>query len=125
MLSPLAPAFGEECWEAIHDTSSSSEQDIQLLHHSVFTEPWPVHDDNALKEDKVVCGVQVNGKGRFTVEFEVSELPKDKAVQEQFLRDLIYQHERAAKWLKDDQGVAKQVKKMIVVKGGKNVNFVI
>ncbi|KAF9387010.1 hypothetical protein CPB97_003068 [Podila verticillata] len=125
MLSPLAPAFGEECWEAMHDTASSSEQDIQLLHRSVFAEPWPVHDDNALKEDKVVCGVQVNGKGRFTVEFEVSELPKDKAVQEQFLRDLIYQHERAAKWLKDDQGLAKQVKKMIVVKGGKNVNFVI
>ncbi|KAG0325531.1 Leucyl-tRNA synthetase, mitochondrial, partial [Podila humilis] len=153
MLSPLAPAFGEECWEALQtarstsplsssvsshsissslssssstpsssssssSSSTSSTQDVFMQHRSVFSEPWPVHDEEALRQDKMVCGIQVNGKGRFTIEFEVSDLPQhDKASQEQFLKDLIYKHERANKWLKDDQGIPKAVKKMIVVKG--------
>ncbi|KAG0201341.1 hypothetical protein BGX28_005813 [Mortierella sp. GBA30] len=128
MLSPLAPAFGEECWEAMTIRSSSSAptstSSVQTS-TSVFSEAWPVFHGDALKEDKVLCGVQVNGKGRFNIEFEASDMPTDKVAQETFLKDLIYRHERANKWLKDDEGQLKNVRKMIIVKGGKIVNFVL
>ncbi|KAG0245050.1 hypothetical protein BGW41_004307 [Actinomortierella wolfii] len=136
MLAPLAPAFGEECWEALHLPSEAENSDKKaVVAHStapvswpsVFEQAWPSYDEGALKQDKQVCGIQVNGKSRFTIEFEADELPadSDRASQEAFLKKLIYQHERATKWLMDDQGVAKPVKKMIVVKGGKLVNFVL
>ncbi|CAO3569825.1 unnamed protein product [Mortierella alpina] len=127
MLSPLAPAFGEECWEALASGPSTTKSlsSTPLPSRSVFSESWPSFDEKALKQDKVVCGIQVNSKSRFNIEFDVSDLPQDKAAQDQFLKDLIYQHEKAEKWLKDDQGQIKTVKKMIVVKGGKLVNFVL
>ncbi|KAF9111500.1 hypothetical protein BGX27_004839 [Mortierella sp. AM989] len=125
MLSPLAPAFGEECWETLRMSPSSSS--ATCTNNSVFSQAWPTFDKEALKEDKVVCGIQINGKSRFNIEFEMSELPKDgdKVAQEQFLKDLVYKHERADKWLKDQNGQIKPVKKMIVVKGGKVVSFVL
>ncbi|KAG9324092.1 hypothetical protein KVV02_008499 [Mortierella alpina] len=129
MLSPLAPAFGEECWEALGQPTSgpatTTEPSSTPLQRSVFSESWPSLNEEALKQDKVVCGIQVNSKTRFNIEFEVSDMPQDKAAQDQFLKDLIYQHERSEKWLKDDEGQIKTVKKMIVVKGGKLVNFVL
>jgi len=138
MLSPLAPAFGEECWEALKSESASSAASVSAISSddsvrpltssvssSVFASSWPSYDEEAMKEDKVVCGIQVNGKSRFNIEFNVADLPQEKAAQEQYLKDLVYQHERADKWLKDDQGSVKAVKKMIVVKGGKIVNFVL
>ncbi|KAF9104251.1 hypothetical protein BGX29_002160 [Mortierella sp. GBA35] len=131
MLSPLAPAFGEECWETLQTTSSSSSTSTSAVSvsgtktPSVFSESWPAFYEEALKEDKVVCGIQVNGKSRFNIEYDVSELPQDRLAQEQFLRDLVYSHEKAEKWLKDEQGQVKVVKKMIVIKGGKLVSFVI
>ncbi|KAF9190542.1 hypothetical protein BGZ51_008480 [Haplosporangium sp. Z 767] len=128
MLSPLAPAFGEECWEALKTSSSSSSSStsqVVVQPKSIFSEPWPTFYEDALKEDKVVCGIQINGKSRFNIEFEISDLPQDKAAQDQFLKDLVYKHERANKWLKDEHGQVKNVKKMIVAKGGKLVSFVV
>lgn len=126
MLSPLAPAFGEECWETLQSRSpSTSSVTTPETTPSIFSEAWPSFHESALKEDKIVCGIQVNGKSRFNIEYDVSELPGDKAGQEAFLRDLVYKHEKAQKWLLDDGGKVKDVKKMIVIKGGKLVSFVL
>ncbi|KAF9162349.1 hypothetical protein DFQ26_003619 [Actinomortierella ambigua] len=141
MLAPLAPAFGEECWEALRAPSGGgadgeTKNDTAVVAKSsmgagswpsVFEQGWPAYDEGALKQDKQLCGIQVNGKSRFTIEFEAAELPADgdRVAQEAFLKQLIYRHERATKWLKDDQGEVLPVKKMIVVKGGKLVNFVL
>lgn len=126
MLSPLAPAFGEECWETLQSRSpSTSSVTSPGTTPSIFSEAWPSFHESALKEDKIVCGIQVNGKSRFNIEYEVSELPGDKAGQEAFLRDLVYKHEKAQKWLLDDGGKVRDVKKMIVIKGGKLVSFVL
>jgi leucyl-tRNA synthetase len=94
---------------------------------SVFSQAWPAFDVEALKEDKIVCGIQINGKTRFNIEYEESDFPSDgdQATQEQFLKDLVYKHERANKWLKDENGQIKSVRKMIVAKGGKIVSFVV
>ncbi|KAF8937080.1 hypothetical protein BGZ58_003295 [Dissophora ornata] len=145
MLSPLAPAFGEECWEKLKTpasstiptastatfipptTASSLRVSSMSPTSSVFSQVWPSYDEEALKVDKIICGIQINGKSRFNIKFDMTDLPseKDKSAQEQFLKNLIYQHEKADKWLKDEYGKAKLVKKMIVVKGGKLVSFVL
>ena len=48
MLSPMAPSFGEECWEKLNGAGNS-----------VFDETWDEFDENALAVDEVVCTVQV------------------------------------------------------------------
>ncbi|KAF9925027.1 hypothetical protein FBU30_005135 [Linnemannia zychae] len=125
MLAPFAPAFGEECWETLQTRSASSFSSASASAPSVFRQSWPSFHEAALKEDSIVCGIQINGKSRFNIEFDVSAMPTDRAGQEQFLRDLVYSHEKADKWLKDEQGQIRDIKKMIVIKGGKLVNFVL
>ncbi|KAI1315111.1 hypothetical protein EDD11_001301 [Mortierella claussenii] len=145
MLSPLAPAFGEECWETLTSPTTlsaaspsipatsaapilaSSSPSPTAAKASVFAQEWPSFQEAALKEDSMVCAVQINGKSRFSIEFDISHLPdeNDKAGQKQFLTDLIYSHERANKWLKDEQGQIRPVKKMIIAKGGKLASFVL
>jgi leucyl-tRNA synthetase len=52
MLSPLAPHFGEECWERLGHTTS------------VFDARWPAFDPAVAAEEEVELAVQVNGKVR-------------------------------------------------------------
>ncbi len=67
LLAPFAPHMAEELWEELgHDTS-------------VFAESWPVADKEAMKEDTVEIGVQVNGKVRGTVSIAV-DAAKDDAL---------------------------------------------
>jgi len=61
MLSCICPHVGEEMWQILgHDTT-------------IAFEPWPTYDEEALKEDTVVIGIQVNGKVKGTVEIGVDE----------------------------------------------------
>ena len=67
LLAPFAPHISEELWEELgHDTS-------------VFAEGWPVADKEAMKEDSVEIGVQVNGKVRGTVSIAV-DASKEEAL---------------------------------------------
>lgn len=67
MFSCICPHVGEELWQILgHDTT-------------IAFEPWPVYDAEAIKEDTVVIGVQVNGKVKGTVELAVDE-EKDSAI---------------------------------------------
>ena len=61
MLSCICPHIGEEMW--------------QILGHgeSLAHEPWPVWDEEKIKEDTIQIPVQVNGKVRATVEVGVDE----------------------------------------------------
>ena len=61
MFSCICPHAGEELW--------------QIMGHqdTIAFEPWPVYDEEAVKEDTVVIGVQVNGKVRGKVELAVDE----------------------------------------------------
>ena len=61
MLSCITPHVGEEMWQLLgHDTT-------------IAFEPWPTYDEEAVKEDTVEIGVQVNGKVRGTVSIAVDE----------------------------------------------------
>ena len=61
MLSCITPHVGEEMWS--------------ILGHedTIAFEKWPVYDEEAIKEDTVEIGVQVNGKVKGTVEIAVDE----------------------------------------------------
>ena len=61
MLSCVCPHIGEEMWSLLgHDDT-------------IAFEPWPVWDDEKIKEDTIQIPVQVNGKVRATVEIGVDE----------------------------------------------------
>ena len=61
MLSCICPHIGEELW--------------QLLGHSetIAFAPWPVWNEEMMKEDTIQIPVQVNGKVRATIDIGVSE----------------------------------------------------
>ncbi|MBN1590982.1 MAG: leucine--tRNA ligase [Pirellulales bacterium] len=56
MLSPFAPHMAEELW--------------QLLGHdkTLAFEPWPAHDEAALREDAIEVPVQINGRLRAKIQ---------------------------------------------------------
>ena len=61
MLSCITPHIGEEIWQILgHDTT-------------IAYEPWPVYDEEKIKEDTIEIGVQVNGKLKGTINVAVDE----------------------------------------------------
>ena len=61
MFSCICPHAGEEIWSILgHD-------------NTIAYEPWPQYDAEAVKEDTIEIGVQVNGKVKGTVEITVGE----------------------------------------------------
>ncbi len=74
MLSCICPHVGEEIWSILgHNTT-------------IAFEKWPEFDPEAVKEDTVEIGVQVNGKVKGTVSLGIAEdkdsaLAKAKAVE--------------------------------------------
>ncbi|MBD5371507.1 MAG: leucine--tRNA ligase [Bacteroides sp.] len=100
LIAPFAPHLAEEFWHRLgHDTS-------------VVDAPWPVWDEEAIKDATVKYPVSFNGKARFVIEVDAST-PKEE-VERLALAD-----PAAAKWLE-----GKAVRKVIVVPG-KIVNIVV
>lgn len=114
MLAPITPAFAEESWQILHDSTSVP---------SVLMEAFPVEDGTAqsLKSSRHVCAVQVNGKLKFTLEIET---PSDK-LKGDALKDWIVDKITLQASSNPLVEKLKGAKKVIVVKGGKTVNFVI
>ena len=118
MLAPVAPAFCEECWECLHSPTAVS---------SIFTEPFPTTTDILPpKHARQQCAVQENGKLRFVV-----TIPKapEKLLAKNIMIDLhawmiaeIEKTPEGAKWLAARK--ERQWQRIVVVKGGKVVNFV-
>lgn len=80
LLAPFAPHFAEEAWERLgHD-------------RSIFLEPWPTWEEDALVLDTVEIAVQVNGriKSRLNV-------PSDADADQ--IRSLVENHAEFPDWL--------------------------
>ena len=100
LIAPFTPHIAEEFW-------------YQLGHESsVADAPWPVYNEEFLKEDTIKYPVSFNGKTRFTI-----ELPADADIES--IKASVLQAQEAAKWLD-----GKTPKKIIVVPG-RIVNIVI
>jgi leucyl-tRNA synthetase len=122
MMAPITPAFAEECWSLLHSSNDSSTQ-------SLFqTASFPVVDGSlalpALQPRVQGCAVQVNGKFRFAV--DIPKPPPGILENQEILIGWV-----TGEILKTELGKAKmgdrdvtKAKKVLVVKGGKLVNFV-
>jgi leucyl-tRNA synthetase len=101
MLSPFAPHMAEELWAALGHKDG------------IVAAGWPAYDEAVAKAEHIVVPVQVNGKlrGRLTVAADTSE----EQLRELALADPQVQAHVAGK----------QVKKVVVVSGGKLVSIVV
>jgi leucyl-tRNA synthetase len=101
MLSPFAPHMAEELWEALGHKDG------------IVAAGWPEYDEAVAKAEQIVVPVQVNGKlrARLTVPADTSE----EQLRELALADPQVQAHIAGK----------QVKKVVVVSGGKLVSIVV
>ncbi|MDO8581075.1 MAG: class I tRNA ligase family protein, partial [Candidatus Omnitrophota bacterium] len=64
LLSPIAPHLAEELWQTIGGKEES-----------IVRAAWPTYEESALKQDKILVVVQVNGKlrGKFDVSVDIQE----------------------------------------------------
>jgi leucyl-tRNA synthetase len=101
MLSPFAPHMAEELWEALGHADG------------IVAAGWPQYDEQVAKAEEIVVPVQVNGKvrGRLTVPAGTSE---------EQLREMALGDPQVRPHLE-----GKQVKKVVVVSGGKLVSIVV
>ncbi|HEX2444510.1 MAG TPA: leucine--tRNA ligase [Vicinamibacterales bacterium] len=101
MLSPFAPHMTEELWERMGHTDGIS------------AAAWPAYDPDVARAEQVVVPVQVNGKvrARLTVPAGTSE----DTLQQLALADPQVQAHVAGK----------QVRKVVVVNGGKLISIVV
>lgn len=128
MLAPIAPAFAEECWEKMHDGGA------RRAVASVFSHSFPTAAEQtvieALSSRSQPCSVQVNGKLRFATKIPVppaSLLQKDR--QEEltaWVLERLMGTEEGRGFLGEGGrlDLKRDVKKVIVVKGGRTVNLV-
>jgi leucyl-tRNA synthetase len=80
ILAPFAPHIGEELWN-------------MLGHSGTLTyEPWPLFNEEFLKEDNFNYPVSFNGKMRFNIELPVS------MTEEEVVR-IVLADERTRKWI--------------------------
>ena len=117
MLAPVAPAFAEECWSLLNPESTS-----------IFKEAsFPKVDGTLpiLQPMKQRCAVQINGKLRFVVDIPraPSGLGGD-GLKEWAIEEILKTEEGQAKLVQSSVDV-RSAKKVLVVKEGKLVNFVL
>ncbi|KAI8069306.1 leucyl-tRNA synthetase [Gongronella butleri] len=110
MMAPMAPCMAEEAWDALQSASGNS-KNIK----SVFQQPWPNVDTQALVKDTIQCVIQVNGKTRLSL-----LLPAQSATDPKTIEDQVRASPQGQKWLAD-----KPVRRAIVANNGALVNFII
>lgn len=140
MTAPITPAFSEECWALLHPPRSQTgsllsqvqsffgvQTPDECTHHidSVFSFPFPQPDGSLawLGPSKQPCAVQVNGKLRCVAQLPLpDEGLKGEALQTWLTEKILATEE--GKKLQKKTDITK-ARKVVVVKGGKTVNFVI
>ena len=119
MVAPITPAFAEECWSILHESPAS-----------IFKQPFPVPDKTLeiLQQQRrsQVCAVQVNGKLKFavTIPLPPAGLEGDKLVQWVTAR-ILETEEGGQRLVGNDSMDVSKAKKVVVVRQGKTVNFVL
>ena len=133
LLAPFAPAFAEESWEILHSNlfppSKSSASSSSLFDHY-----WPEAENLCKLEEWAksnlaqACAIMENGKLRMVLDFE--PLPEGLGRSERlaWAMEQMDGCDAGREWLrrkkKEEQEGNKGWSKIIVVDGGKAVNFV-
>ncbi|KAG6356672.1 hypothetical protein INS49_014546 [Diaporthe citri] len=115
MLAPVAPAIASECWESLGARES-------LFSGSV---PFPVPDGtlSLMKPREQSCAVQINGRVRDVLEIPVPPEGMGREEVEALVVDEILRKAGGKKLPAVED--LRAAKKIIVVKNGKVVNFVL
>jgi len=100
ILSPFAPHLAEELWHILGNNKT------------ITYEPWPLVNEEYLKEDLYEYPVSFNGKLRFKIELPV-DMSKDEVIK------TVLSDERAKKWM------GESTPSNVVVVPGRIVNVVI
>jgi leucyl-tRNA synthetase len=151
MMAPITPAFAEECWTILHDRQppvwrvmlakllnrirpqAVTYPRFEVLGKSVFDEPFPTTDGTfeMLAPGTQSCAVQVNGRLRLVVEIPAMPANLQGKELEKWIVQEILNTEDGRKRLRGGSEKGKplvdirKATKVIVVKGGKTVNFVL
>ncbi len=119
MIGPVAPAFAEECWEQINKS-------LGCPNSSIFESSFPVPDGSLanFNQSTQTCAVQENGKLRFVIEIPsppagMTQKGNEAAMQDWTLAQISETYE-GKKWI--TKGT--DWKRVVVVRGGRTVNFV-
>lgn len=133
MMAPVTPAVAEECWEELHSIRLVSNNKLPFPPPSIpsiFESPFPTFDSSlaAIESQIQTCVIQENGKWRLAVEIarpshELMEEGKEEELREWVLRQIEATQE-GRMWSQKIQDRAMTWKRIIVVGGGKVVNFV-
>jgi leucyl-tRNA synthetase len=125
LMAPLTPAFAEESWELLRtEPSSSPSPSIP----SIFTSPFPIPDStlSLLKPRSQRCAVQVNGRLRFAIDIPIPPPSLDHDALVVWAKERIFDSPEGRRLLRPGDGKdVTNAKKVIVVKGGRVVNFVL
>ncbi|MFA6392872.1 MAG: class I tRNA ligase family protein [Candidatus Paceibacterota bacterium] len=100
ILAPFAPHITEEIWQNLDGKKS------------IHLSSWPKYDKNKIIDEKIMIGVQVNGKVR-------TEISIDKDIGEDEVKNLVLKNKDILVWIEE-----KEVKRVIYVKG-RIVNIVV
>lgn len=130
MMAPITPAFAEECWDKFFKLSGND----RTLDSSIFSQQFPKADvRGALQytERKQTCAVQINGKLKFVSEIDIPPdelLNQDSAANDNlrvWLVNQLLNTKDGKKFLGPKGEKASGAKRIVIVKKGRTVNFVI
>lgn len=133
MMAPVTPAVAEECWEELYSIRLDSNNKLPFPPTptpSIFESSFPTFDSSlaAIESQIQTCVIQENGKWRLAIEIakpshEMMEEGKEEELREWVLRQIEATQEGRI-WSRKVQDRATTWKRIIVVGGGKVVNFV-
>lgn len=153
MLAPIAPGVAEEGWQTLLSATapgffpraSKDGDGLSATAPSIFTTGFPTADVEAIPKlsSKTTCVVQINGRRKFQVEIRKApaEMAADAVEMRRFALGELLSTEEGRRYLGKEEGGAlwkesgetegdREVPEiprgwsMVVVKGGKLVNFV-
>lgn len=121
MMAPIVPAFAEECWTMMPGSTTS-------IFEQQFPRPDGTYDMLAPRTQP--CSVQVNGKLKFVVELPLPDQNlSTKDLEGWIITEILRTPEGKARLTcvggKKGAVDVRTAKKVIVVRGGKTINFVV
>ena len=137
LLAPVAPALAEEFWAQLHSYRKPFQEVSEHLQPvkstqsisvpSIFDEQFPIADmDSEQATNTQRCAVQENGKLRFVVSIPKAptedELGKAGVLLHDWVLLELARTDAGKRW--HDGNTGREWKRVVVVKGGKTVNFV-
>ncbi|KAJ3193869.1 hypothetical protein HK101_003949 [Irineochytrium annulatum] len=111
MMTPYAPCAASEMWERVRPRADTTDA-VDL--------PWPTADETAMESNVGVCVIMVNGKVRGNI--TVANATMESSYE---LEKAAVDSDIGKKWLFNTSGKRKPVKKVLVLKGGKVINFLL